>query len=132
MGEVWGGFDLHLERQVAVKLLLVNLLGDDRLRDQVLGRFYREGKSAARLNHRNIAAVYDINQHEGQFVLVQGLALEPIQLLGSRASQARPFTAPSFQGPLMASVKAARAASVSPASSRLVPRLIAATLAWTG
>ncbi|AWS47891.1 serine/threonine protein kinase [Streptosporangium sp. 'caverna'] len=63
MGEVWRGVDQRLDRPVAVKLLLANLLGDDRLSHEALARFRREGKAAARLNHSNITAVYDLGEH---------------------------------------------------------------------
>ncbi|WP_248965763.1 serine/threonine-protein kinase [Sphaerisporangium perillae] len=63
MGEVWRGVDQVLDRPVAVKLLLANLLGDDRLRHEALARFRREGRAAARLNHSNITAVYDLGEH---------------------------------------------------------------------
>ncbi|MBN6039996.1 molecular chaperone DnaK [Amycolatopsis sp. 195334CR] len=63
MGEVWRGVDQTLDRPVAVKLLLANLLGDDRQHDEALARFRREGKAAARLNHSNITAVYDWGEH---------------------------------------------------------------------
>ena len=62
MGQVWLGFDQNLRRPVAVKLLLAELLGDDRVAGQVLARFRREGEAAARLSHRNIAAVYDLGE----------------------------------------------------------------------
>ncbi|WP_326825833.1 protein kinase domain-containing protein [Streptosporangium sp. NBC_01756] len=63
MGEVWRSIDQRLDRPVAVKLLLANLLGDDRISHEALSRFRREGKAAARLNHSNITAVYDLGEH---------------------------------------------------------------------
>lgn len=63
MGEVWQAVDERLHRRVAIKILLSNPLGDEQLGGQALVRFRREGEAAARLNHRNIVAVYDLGEH---------------------------------------------------------------------
>ena len=55
MGEVWAGWDVVLNRAVAVKVMHEHLA-----RDVVAqGRFQREARAAASLNHPGIAAVYD-------------------------------------------------------------------------
>lgn len=58
MGIVYRGKDTKLDRTVAIKVLPSAALAteDDR------ARFYREAKSAAALNHPNIAAVYQIDE----------------------------------------------------------------------
>jgi hypothetical protein len=67
MGEVWRGFDLRLQRPVAVKVMLGSIAKDP----QVLARFVREGLAAARLDHHPvIATVYDAGTHEEQPFLV--------------------------------------------------------------
>ncbi|WP_283136282.1 serine/threonine-protein kinase [Rhizohabitans arisaemae] len=58
-GETWLGFDRDLRRRVAVKLLRAGATLDE----GVAERFRSEGEAAARLNHRNIAAVYDLGEH---------------------------------------------------------------------
>ncbi len=56
MGEVWRGEDTKLGRQVAVKVLPEAFVEDaDRM-----ARFEREARLLASLNHRNIAAVYEV------------------------------------------------------------------------
>ena len=55
MAEVRRGFDLRLERTVAVKCLKVELAADPSFQE----RFRREAHAAASLNHPGIAAVYD-------------------------------------------------------------------------
>ncbi|NOX53725.1 MAG: hypothetical protein GXP27_04680 [Planctomycetes bacterium] len=56
MGVVYLGRDPVLEREVAIKVLPAGWAGDkERLR-----RFLREAKSAARLNHPNVADVYQV------------------------------------------------------------------------
>ena len=55
MGAVYAGLHVELERAVAIKLLLHDLVADP----QALERFRREAKAAARLNHPNVIDLYD-------------------------------------------------------------------------
>jgi serine/threonine protein kinase len=65
MGQVWRGFDEVLEREVAVKeVLLPDGLPGTR-RDDMIARTMREARAAARLQHPGIVAVYDALQLEG-------------------------------------------------------------------
>jgi serine/threonine-protein kinase len=58
MGEVWEARDHKLGRTVAIKLLRPEL-GADR---EFLDRFRDEARTAASMNHRNIAAVFDFGE----------------------------------------------------------------------
>jgi Protein kinase domain len=83
MGEVWRGFDLRLQRPVAVKVVRADAAGDP----EVMARFLREGLAAAQLDHHPaIATVYDAGEHQGQPFLVlellRGTDLETV-LAGS-------------------------------------------------
>jgi eukaryotic-like serine/threonine-protein kinase len=62
MGEVYLAQDTKLDRKVALKILPPELASN---RDR-MERFIREAKSAAALNHPNIAHVYEIDVIEGQ------------------------------------------------------------------
>ncbi len=70
MGTVYRAFDTKLEREVAVKLMKHELLGDP----QALEGFYREARACARLNHTNIIHIYTFDEFEGQLYLVMELA----------------------------------------------------------
>lgn len=61
---VYQGIDLRLQRDVAVKVLLPHVNQTTRR------RFEREAHAAARLNHPNIMAIYDIGQDKNYEYLV--------------------------------------------------------------
>ncbi len=61
MGEVYLGQDTKLDRKVALKILRADV-GTNRDR---MERFVREAKSAAALNHPNIAHIYEIGESDG-------------------------------------------------------------------
>jgi serine/threonine protein kinase/Tol biopolymer transport system component len=66
MGEVYRASDTRLGRDVAVKLLAEDCLGDpDRRR-----RFLQEARSASALNHPNIITFYDLTETDGRQMLV--------------------------------------------------------------
>ena len=66
MGEVWQASDTDLGRRVAVKLLHPHLSGDP----DVVARFRREARAAARLHHPSIVAVYDTCNDGGREAIV--------------------------------------------------------------
>jgi serine/threonine protein kinase/Tfp pilus assembly protein PilF len=61
MGEVYLAEDAQLRRQVALKILPIDLASNqDRMR-----RFVQEAQAAAALNHPNIAHIYEIGESDG-------------------------------------------------------------------
>ena len=68
MGEVWRGVDELLDRPVAVKVLR-GYLADPEL----AGRFRREARIAARLQHPGITVVHDLGFDNGQLFIVMEL-----------------------------------------------------------
>ncbi len=66
MGVVYRAHDENLERDVAIKVLPPDMLGDDSARR----RFRREGLALSRLNHPNIATVHDFETQDGIDLLV--------------------------------------------------------------
>ncbi len=75
MGAVYRATDIQLDRQVALKLLPPDQASDA----EVVLRFYQEGRSAAQLDHENIARVFSIGQdgllHYIAFEFIEGETL---------------------------------------------------------
>lgn len=69
MGEVWQALDKVIERNVAIKILKEEYLGDRAFRE----RFRAEARHAALVNHEGIASVYDFGEEEGSAYLVMEL-----------------------------------------------------------
>ena len=68
MGEVWRGVDEHLDRPVAIKVLREHLADPE-----LVGRFRREARIAARLQHPGITVVHDVGSDNGQLFIVMEL-----------------------------------------------------------
>ncbi|WP_447007491.1 serine/threonine-protein kinase [Saccharothrix isguenensis] len=66
MGVVWRAEDLRLRRIVAVKELLFRAGFDQ----ESIDRAVREGRIAAKLQHANVIALYDVVEHDGHPWLV--------------------------------------------------------------
>jgi eukaryotic-like serine/threonine-protein kinase len=65
MGTVYRAIDETLHREVAIKVL------NTELNDPGVGRRFRaEAVAIARLNHPGIATIYELMQHEGQWLMV--------------------------------------------------------------
>ena len=67
MGEVYLAHDAKLDRKVAIKLLAVDIEADERSE-----RLIREAKAAARLDHPNICAIYEVPESaDHSFIVMQ-------------------------------------------------------------
>jgi len=88
MGQVYDATDMRLGRRVALKLLRAEIASSPESRS----RFLREARSAAALNHPNIATIYDAGETQGQLYLtmefVDGQALD--SLLANQAKVGLP------------------------------------------
>ena len=69
MGEVYRAHDEHLERDVAIKVLPAGTLADEAARK----RFRKEALALSKLNHPNIATVFDFDTQNGVDFLVMEL-----------------------------------------------------------
>jgi serine/threonine protein kinase len=61
MGTVYLARDPDLDRLVAIKVLR-----DPLLDEELLERFFREARAAAKLRHENLITIYDVGQHDHQ------------------------------------------------------------------
>lgn len=69
MGDVYRAHDLHLNRDVAIKVLPAGMLEDESARKH----FRKEALALSRLNHPNIATIYDFDTEQGLDFLVMEL-----------------------------------------------------------
>ncbi|MEU6857922.1 serine/threonine-protein kinase [Glycomyces sp. NPDC046736] len=71
MGRVWQGTDLHLDREIAVKVVKPDLLAGP-LKDEAVARFRREARVTAQIEHPGVPAIFDagLNEESGELFLV--------------------------------------------------------------
>jgi serine/threonine protein kinase len=78
---VYSGFDISLERPVAIKVL-----DDFEASDDIKQRFLREARAMAKLGHANIVTVFDSAEENGQPYMVMQLVNGPTLLELVKAS----------------------------------------------
>ncbi|MCC6125284.1 MAG: protein kinase [Pirellulales bacterium] len=69
MGAVYRAFDRRLDREVALKIPLL----DPQLKQAVLDRFLREAKAAAKIRHPNVCPIYDADRVGETYYLTMAL-----------------------------------------------------------
>nr|WP_083329411.1 Stk1 family PASTA domain-containing Ser/Thr kinase [Corynebacterium sp. MC3] len=74
MSDVYAATDTVLGRDVAVKMLKIDMARDENFRE----RFRKEAQNSARLNHTNIVAVYDTGTEEVSGVDVPFIVMERV------------------------------------------------------
>src|SRR5579859_3555032 len=93
MGVVWRARDQLLDRDVAVKEVVISaMIGEDEKRN-AYQRTLREARTAARLSHRGVVAVYDVAEEDGRpwivMELVPSRSLDAVLTVEGRISPAR-------------------------------------------
>jgi eukaryotic-like serine/threonine-protein kinase len=106
MGRVYEALDTELEERIALKVLKSGLS------DDALERFRREVKLTRRIQHRNVARMFDIGEHKGEkFLTMELVEGEPL----TRRMSDRPMAWPQLESiarQLCAGLAAAHAAGV--------------------
>jgi len=73
MGIVHLANDKRLDRKVAIKALQLDPNMDPSDTEKVIQRFYKEGRSLAKLTHPNIVTIYDIVEENRQYYMIMEL-----------------------------------------------------------
>jgi serine/threonine protein kinase len=77
MGTVWRAFDVMLDREVAVKEVVLPPGLDDAERAVLYERTFREARASARLNHPGVVTVHDVVEESDRPWIVMELVLAP-------------------------------------------------------
>src|ERR1700733_7525091 len=113
MGVVWRATDQLLDRDVAVKEVRLNEALGDVERRNAYQRTLREARTAARLSHRGVVAVYDVAEEDGRpwivMELVPSQSLDQVLVVDGRLPPAR---AGRIGQQLLSALAAAHAAGV--------------------
>lgn len=72
MGVVYRGWDPQLERPVAIKAILTEAVTGG-TKEEIVARFLREAKLAARIAHPGVVTVFDAGEEQDQLFLVMEL-----------------------------------------------------------
>jgi eukaryotic-like serine/threonine-protein kinase len=76
MGVLYRGVDSVLDREVAIKVMLVDFSDDT---EQMRPRFYREAQAAARLQHSNIVTIFEFAEdHNTPYIVMEFLRGTPL------------------------------------------------------
>jgi serine/threonine-protein kinase len=109
MASVYLALDTRLDRDVALKVLRRDLAQDDAF----ISRFHREARSAARLSHPNVVAVFDQGEDDGHMFLameyVPGLTLREVMRAEGPLT---PRAALDIMGPVLQALGAAHRAGI--------------------
>lgn len=117
MGVVWLARDERLDREVAVKQLMLDGSPDKALADAnaeaATQRAMREGRIAARLKHPNAIAVHDVVEHDGKPCLImEYLRSESLDAVLIAGGCLTPTEAAAIGAQIAAALAEAHAASI--------------------
>ena len=109
MATVYEAVDSRLDRTVALKVMHPGLAEDE----EFVSRFIREAKSAARLSHPNVVAVYDQGADDGHvFLAMEHVPGRTLRDLVREAGRLNPRQALEVLEPMLAALGAAHQAGI--------------------
>ncbi|RAY15665.1 serine/threonine protein kinase [Actinomadura craniellae] len=94
MGTVWLAYDEMLDRQVAVKEVLLPPGLSDGERDVLYQRTFREARASARLNHPGVVTVHDVLEETGRpWIVMEFVRARSLQELIDEEGRVPPWRA---------------------------------------
>jgi tRNA A-37 threonylcarbamoyl transferase component Bud32 len=113
MGVVWRAHDHLLDREVAVKeVVLSAAIGEDEQRN-AYQRTLREARTAARLSHRGVVTIYDVAEEEGRpFIVMELVPSQSLDQVVAAEGPMTPLRAGRMGQQLLAALATAHAAGV--------------------
>src|ERR1700758_2187103 len=113
MGVVWRARDQLLDRDVAIKEVLISAMLSPQERAQAYQRTLREAKTAARLNHPGVVTVYDVAEDEGRpWIIMQLVSAQSLDQVLSTSGPLSPRRTAEMGRQLLAALSSAHAAGV--------------------
>jgi hypothetical protein len=113
MGVVWRARDELLDRDVAVKEVLISEALSDEERDNAYQRTLREARTAARLSHRGVVAVYDVAEDDGRpWIVMELVPSKSLEQILTESGPISPHRAGRMGQQLLAALATAHAAGV--------------------
>jgi len=113
MGVVWRARDQLLDRDVAIKEVLISAMLSPQERANAYQRTLREAKTAARLNHPGVVTVYDVAEDEGRpWIIMQLVSAQSLDQVLSTSGPLSPRRTAEMGRQLLAALSSAHAAGV--------------------
>jgi eukaryotic-like serine/threonine-protein kinase len=109
MATVYLALDTRLEREVALKVMRPGLAADETF----VSRFRREARSAARLSHPNVVAVFDQGEDEGSmFLAMEYVPGQTLREVMQAEGHLTPRAALDFLDPMLQALASAHRAGI--------------------
>ncbi len=112
MGMVYLAHDPVIDRKVAIKLVMANLLSDEG-RGDFLDRFAREARAAGRCAHPNIVAIHDFaTERDCPYLVMEFVEGDSLAEASRRDGPTTPAAATGIMHQMLAALAAAHAAGI--------------------